>query len=265
MDKKFTLGIIGAGNMASAVLGGILKAGMVSPGRIAVSDPDPEKLAIMRQNKVMAVSDNRLLAAESEYLMFAVKPQVAPAVVEEIKDCIDAGTVISIMAGVRIETLAAALGSRNYARIMPNTPALVGEGVSAVAFSEGYSSRFVLDIFKSIGDVIEIDEKHFAAVTSLSGSGPAYVYMFIDALIKGGVKGGLPEDVAKRLAVGTVRGSAKMVGVDPRKTCELVDAVCSKGGTTIRAVESFREDGLEDTVIRGMDKCRARAKELGDA
>ena len=260
MDKKFTLGIIGAGNMASAVLGGILKAGMVSPGRIAVSDPDPEKLAIMRQNQVTAVSDNRLLATESEYLMFAVKPQVAPAVFEEIKDCIDAGTVISIMAGVRIETLAAALGSRNYARIMPNTPALVGEGVSAVPFSEGYSSRFVGGYC-----VIEIDEKHFAAVTSLSGSGPAYVYMFIDALIKGGVKGGLPEDVAKRLAVGTVRGSAKMVGVDPRKTCELVDAVCSKGGTTIRAVESFREDGLEDTVIRGMDKCRARAKELGDA
>ena len=265
MDKKFTLGIIGAGNMASAVLGGILKAGMVSPGRIAVSDPDPEKLAIMRQNKVTAVSDNRLLAAESEYLMFAVKPQVAPAVFEEIKDCIDAGTVISIMAGVRIETLAAALGGRNYARIMPNTPALVGEGMSVIAFEEGARSQFVADIFASIGKVAELDESKFDAVTSLSGSGPAYVYMFIEALIDGGVEGGLDPETAKLLAIQTVRGSAKMVAVSSRPVGELIDAVCSKGGTTIQAVDSFREDGLEDIVKKGMAKCKKRSEELGNA
>ena len=108
-------------------------------------------------------------------------------------------------------------------------------------------------------------QKYFAAVTSLSGSGPAYVYMFIDALIKGGVEGGLPEEVAKKLAVGTVRGAAKMVATDKRSVEQLTEAVCSKGGTTIRAVESFREDGLEDVVKRGMEKCRKRAEELGDA
>lgn len=265
MEKKFTLGIIGAGNMASAILGGILRAGIVPADKIALSDPDPEKRAVIAQNKVSVFDDNKTVASQSEYLMFAVKPQVAPAVFEEIADCIDAGTVISIMAGVRIATLRAALGDRHYARIMPNTPALVGEGVSAVAFSEGYRSRFVLDIFDSVGDVVEIDEKYFAAVTSLSGSGPAYVYMFIDALIKGGVEGGLPEEVAKKLAVGTVRGAAKMVATDKRSVEQLTEAVCSKGGTTIRAVESFREDGLEDVVKRGMVKCRKRAEELGDA
>ena len=265
MEKKFTLGIIGAGNMASAILGGVLRGGLLRADRIAVSDRDPEKLAVMAQNGVYTTADNREVASLSEYLMFAVKPQVAPAVFEEIAPVISAGTVVSIMAGVPVAKLRAALGERNYVRVMPNTPALVGEGMSVIAFEEGARSQFVADIFASIGKVAELGESKFDAVTSLSGSGPAYVYMFIEALIDGGVEGGLDPETAKLLAIQTVRGSAKMVAVSSRPVGELIDAVCSKGGTTIQAVDSFREDGLEDIVRKGMAKCKKRSEELGNA
>ncbi len=265
MEKKFTLGIIGAGNMASAILGGVLKGGLLKADKIIISDKDDEKLAVMAQNGVAVTNDNKEVATNAEYVMFAVKPQIAPIVFEEISEVISASTVISIMAGISIAKLKSALGERNYARIMPNTPALVGEGMSAVAFSEGYRSRFVTDIFGSVGKVVELDEKLFDAVTSLSGSGPAYVYMFVKALIEGGMQGGLDFATAKELAVQTVRGAAQMVRLDNRPIDELIDAVCSKGGTTIQAVDSFRADGLEDIVVKGMTKCRKRSEELGNA
>lgn len=265
MEKKFTLGIIGAGNMASAILGGILRAGLLPAGKVVISDRDESKLEIMAQNGVATTADNREVAAGCEYLMFAVKPQTAPAVFEEIAPVIEAGTVISIMAGVPVKRLRDALGERNYVRVMPNTPALVGEGMSAVAFEEGKRSQFVLDIFASVGKVAELPEDKFDAVTSLSGSGPAYVYMFVKALIDGGVDGGLDPEVAKLLAVQTVRGSAKMAGLSSKPISELIDAVCSKGGTTIQAVDSFREDDLEGIVRKGMAKCKKRSEELGDA
>ncbi len=265
MEKKFTLGIIGTGNMASAILGGVLRGGLIAPAKIVMSDADPEKLAIAAQNGVAVTASNREVAENSEYLIFALKPQVAPVVFEEIAPVIEATTVISIMAGISIGKLAAALGERNYARIMPNTPALVGEGMSAVTFSKGYRSQFVIDIFSSVGSVVELDESLFDAVTSVSGSGPAYVYMFIKAMTQGGVDGGLDAATAKTLAVKTVIGAAKLAGASPRPLDELIDAVCSKGGTTIEAVRSFREDGLEDIVRKGMAKCKKRSEELGNA
>ena len=265
MEKKFTLGIIGAGNMASAILGGILRGGLLRADRIAVSDRDEGKLAVMAQNGVSVTSDNREIAASAEYLLFAVKPQVAPSVFEEVAPVIEAGTVISIMAGIPVSKLRAALGERNYVRVMPNTPALVGEGMSAIAFEEGKRSQFVADIFSSIGKVVELDESKFDAVTSLSGSGPAYVYMFLKALIDGGVDGGLSPEDAKTLAVQTVRGAAKMVRLSTAPIDELIDAVCSKGGTTIQAVESFRANGLEEIVKKGMAKCKKRSEELANA
>lgn len=265
MEKKFTLGIIGAGNMASAIVGGILRGGLLRADKIIVSDRDSEKRAVMSQNGICVTADNREAASSVEYLMFAIKPQAAAEVLEEIAPVISAGTVISIMAGVPVAKLRAALGERNYVRVMPNTPALVGEGMSVIAFAEGKRSQFVADIFSSIGKVAEADESKFDAVTSLSGSGPAYVYMFIKALIDGGVEGGLDPDTAKKLAVQTVRGAAGMVSASSKPIDELIDAVCSKGGTTIQAVESFREDGLEDIVKKGMAKCKKRSEELANA
>ena len=265
MEKKFTLGIIGAGNMASAILGGVLRGGLLPAGSIIISDRDGEKLAVMAQNGVAVTADNKEVAASCEYLMFAVKPQIAPAVFAEIAPVIKAGTVISIIAGVPVAKLRAALGERNYVRVMPNTPALVGEGMSAVAFADGVRSQFVLDVFASVGKVAELDESKFDAVTSLSGSGPAYVYMFLKALIDGGVEGGLDPETAKLLAVQTVRGSAKMAGMSSKPLGELIDAGCSKSGTTIQAVERFREDDLEGIVRKGMAKSKKRSEEMANA
>lgn len=263
MEKKFTLGIIGAGNMASAIVGGILKSNLLQPSQIIISDLDQEKLKIFEQQGISITSDNRMLVAVCSNLLFAVKPQSAPIVWESIADIISADTVISIMAGISIAKIKAALGERNYARIMPNTPALVGEGMAAIAFSKDFHSNFVVDIFKSLGKVVELDESLFDAVTSLSGSGPAYVYMFIKALIDGGVEGGLDYQTAKTLAVQTVRGSAKMIEFSEKPIDLLIDAVCSKGGTTIQAVDSFRTDNLESIIKTGIKKCRNRSKELG--
>lgn len=263
MDKKFVLGIIGAGNMASAIVGGIISANILSPDKMIISDPDKEKLNCFEKKGLSVTSDNKFLSANCSYLLFAVKPQVAPTVWDDIKDNISADTVISIMAGVSISKLSAALGERNYARIMPNTPALVGEGMSAVAFSNGFRSQFVIDVFKSLGKVVELDESAFDAVTSLSGSGPAYVYMFIKSLIDGGMDGGLDFDTAKTLAIQTVKGSATMIENSNEDIGVLIDRVCSKGGTTIEAVNSFRADGLENIVRRGMEKCKNRSIELG--
>lgn len=263
MDNKFTLGIIGAGNMATAIVGGILKSGLLNPQAIVVSDSDRAKLDIFKDKGLNVTLSNVDAAKHCEYLLLAVKPQIAPAVFSEISEEIYAHTVISVMAGISICRLGSNLGQRNYARVMPNTPALVGEGMAAVAFSEGFFSDFVLDIFSSLGKVVVLDETLFDAVTSLSGSGPAYVYTFIKALIEGGADGGLDYDVAKKLALQTVRGAVEMIEQSDKSVSELIDAVCSKGGTTIQAIESFKEDNLENIVKKGMEKCRLKSKELG--
>ena len=263
MQNKYTLGIIGAGNMAYAIVGGILRGGLLSPADILISDLSDSQLEKFVALGVNVTSDNTLTSTSCEYLFFAVKPQAAEAVFEGIKGVITAPNVLSIMAGISISTLKNALGNRNFARIMPNTPALVGKGMSAVAFNGGYHSEFILNIFRSVGEVAELDESLFDAVTSLSGSGPAYVYMFIKALIDGGMNGGLDYEKSKALALQTVMGATEMIKSSSAPIDELISAVCSKGGTTIQAVNSFIEDGLEDTVKRGMEKCRLRSVELG--
>ncbi len=262
MENKFKLGIIGAGNMATAILQGILKGKVIAPEKIAISDVQEEKRGYFESLGVNFTTDNKMLSSSSEYLLFAVKPQIAPSVFKEISYVITAKTVISIMAGISIAKLQAALGKRKYARIMPNMPAMVGEGASAISFS-GEKDDFVVEIFKSVGKAYEIDENLFDAVTSLSGSGPAYVYAFIDALIKGGMDGGLNKEQATSLAIQTITGAVKMVENSTKPIDEMIDAVCSKGGTTIQAIEHYRENNLEQIVIDGMIKCRNRSAELG--
>jgi pyrroline-5-carboxylate reductase len=263
MNEKFTLGIIGAGNMASAIVGGVLKRGLLSANEIVISDSDAEKLAHFAQSGVNVTTDNIYVGKNCDYILFAVKPQIAPAVLEQLAPTLRAQTVISIMAGVSIAKLERYLGKRNYARIMPNTPALIGEGMAAVAFGKGFRSQFVLDIFNSLGKAVELDESLFDAVTSVSGSGPAYVYLFIKAMIDGGTDGGLDYQTSKTLTLQTVLGAAKMIENSDKQIDLLIDAVCSKGGTTIQAIDSFRADGLEDIVKKGMEKCRLRSEELG--
>ena len=262
MQNKYTLGVIGAGNMAYAIVGGIINGGILKPSDIAISDIDAQKLKAFAKLGVYTQTDNVSLSVNCENLLFAVKPQIAQTVFNEIESSVTANTVISIMAGITLSKLKAALGNRNYARIMPNTPALVGKGMSAIAFSENFYSDFVMNIFRSVGEAIQLDESRFDAVTSLSGSGPAYVYTFIKALIDGGMSGGLDFETSEQLALQTVLGAVEMIKTSDKPINELIDAVCSKGGTTIQAIDSFREDGLENIIKNGMNKCLNRSVEL---
>lgn len=263
MKNKYKLGIIGAGNMATAILNGILSNNILEPSQICISDIDENKLNEIAKKGVSTSTNNIAMSFECEYLLFAVKPQSADEILKSISNVSLCKKVISIMAGVTIKKLKSFLGNVNIARIMPNTPALVGKGMSVVSFSEGYKDEFVLEIFKGIGQVLELDESLINSVTALSGSGPAYVYMFIKALINGGIKVGLDADIAKTLAIQTVIGSAEMVKQSTLDIDTLINNVCSKGGTTIQAVDSYKSDNLEGIIIKGMGKCKARADELG--
>ena len=261
--SKYKLGIIGAGNMSSAITKGILINGVLSPEEIIVSDLSDEKLAAAGVLGVATTKDNLLLARSVEYLLFAVKPQSFPEIGAAIKGAFGA-KVISIMAGITISTLKATLGAEKICRVMPNTPCMIGSGMSALTF-DGYDDEekvFPRSVFSSLGEIIELDESKFDAVTSVSGSGPAYAYMFAQGMIKGGINGGLTFDEAKKLTLATLIGGARMIEHSDKPIDELIDAVCSKGGTTIQAVAYYRLSGLVDTIAVGVDRCRARSVEM---
>ncbi|MGN1235221.1 MAG: pyrroline-5-carboxylate reductase, partial [Christensenellaceae bacterium] len=210
-----------------------------------------------------AVADNATVAKESEYLIIGVRPQDFPAAADSAKGM--AKNVISIMAGIPSETISSQLGGCRVARAMPNLPCRIGYGMTGVdvsAFDEE-EGAFILSLFASRGKAIPVREDQLHAVTGISGSGPAYVYYFIECLAKAGVSQGLSEEEARLLAVQTVIGGAKMVEALPEKSfSELVSSVCSKGGTTIRAIDSFRSDDLEGVVSRAVAACVERSKEL---
>ena len=261
--RKYKLGIIGAGNMSSAITKGILTHGVLSSEEIIVSDLSDEKLAAAQVLGVATTKDNVLLSESVEYLLFAVKPQSFPDIATNIKRA-DFPKVISIMAGVTVATLQESLGAKKICRVMPNTPCMIASGMSALCF-HGYDDLekdFPRSVFSSLGEIIEMEESKFDAVTSVSGSGPAYAYMFAQGMIKGGMNGGLSFEEAKQLTLATLIGGARMIGASERSIDELIDAVCSKGGTTIQAVAYYRMAGLTDIIAEGVDRCRARSVEM---
>lgn len=262
MKTKFLLGVIGAGNMATAIVKGALKS--LNAKDIVVSDKDEAKLEEMKKSGICVTTDNIEVASDCKYLLFAVKPQVAKLVFDEIRDKINADTVISIMAGISIDTISKALGSDlGYVRVMPNTPAMIQKGMSALSFTENVTDKeFVINLFNSLGKTVVLSESDFDAVTSVSGSGPAYVYSFIKAMIDGGTDGGLDFETAKTLTLQTIVGACGMVENSNDDIQTLIDKVCSKGGTTIEAVNSFIADDLNGIIRKGIAKCKARSEEL---
>ena len=222
MDK-YKLGIIGAGNMSSAITKGVLGSKMLLPEEVIVSDLTYDKLERAKSLGVQVSIDNLYLAEHCEYLLFAVKPQSFPDIASSLKGKLSETTVLSIMAGVNVKTLKESLGASKVCRIMPNTPCMIGHGMSALCFDgcDEAARDFALGVFSSMGEVVELDEKKFDAVTSVSGSGPAYVYMFIDGMIKGGMNGGLTFGEAKTVTrVETIgrrkKGGPGVVGRTPR-------------------------------------------------
>jgi pyrroline-5-carboxylate reductase len=255
--------------MSGAITDGILRGKVLDAKRIIVSDTDVEKLDGFKKRGFAVTADNKFLAKNSRNILFAIKPQVFDAVVNEIKDDIRADAVLSIMAGVGTAKIAAALNTVllniKICRVMPNTPCMIGKGICALTFvgySEGEKS-FVFDIFNALGETVELDEDKFDAVTGVSGSGPAYVYYLIDAVIKGGVENGLTFDESKRLTTSVFKGASELAEKSEQSLEVLIKNVASKGGTTEAALKVFAGKNVANSIKNGIAAAVKRSKELG--
>ena len=267
--QNIKLGFIGLGNIASAIIGGILKKELVSAQDICGSDKSRagcEKAT--EQFGITACADNKKVAAEADILFFAVKPIFLPEVMEEIKDVLREDTlIVSIVAGKSIAFMEEGLGgkARKIVRCMPNTPALVGEGCTGVCANENVSAlemEKVLALLGSFGVAQEVPERLMDAVVGVSGSSPAYVFMFIEAMADAAVAAGMPRSQAYTFAAQAVLGSAKMVLETGKHPGELKDMVCSPGGTTIEAVKVLENKGFRAAVMEAMDACVEKSKNL---
>lgn len=260
--KTYKLGVIGCGEMAYAVLQGAVASGILKAEDIICSARKEVSLEKCKREGYATTLDNALVARECEFLLFGVRPQDFPAAAEFVNGLCD--KVISIMAGVSSEKIKALTGAKRVCRCMPNLPCRIGYGMCGVDVSDfcKEDSDFLLSLFAARGKSVAVSEDMLAAVTGISGSGPAYVYYFLESMVKSGVKLGLDEKTARELAVQTVIGGAKMVESTDRSFEELISSVCSKGGTTIEAIESFKSDRLDESIDRGICACVKRAKEL---
>ena len=266
--KTKTLGFLGAGNMAGALIKGLLHAGVLG-NRIVASDVKSERLAHLRaEHGVVTTNDNHELLADADVIVLSVKPQVIDKVLTEIGgDVKDSQLVVSVAAGVPIEALEARLprGSR-VVRAMPNTPATVQAGATAIAGGAHANEddlRVARELFEAVGRVVVLDEAHLDAVTGLSGSGPAYVMLIIEALADGGVKVGLHRDTALLLAAQTVFGAAKLLLDTGEHPGRLKDMVTSPGGTAIAGLHTLESGALRKTLIDAVEVATERAGELG--
>lgn len=260
-----TIGFIGAGNMGSAIAKGLIASEAVMAGNILVTDIDSRKTAEFERIGARVRPNAATLSPEADIVILAVKPNAFEAVLSGIGHIVDP-LYISIAAGITIDYIKGFFDSDvRVIRVMPNTPALIGEGatvVSSKAPATEEDEKTACEIFESVGMVEIMNECYMNAAGSLSGSSPAYVYMMIEAMADAAVADGIPRDTAYRLAAQAVAGSAKMVletGVHPG---DLKDKVCSPGGTTIRAVAELEKSGFRSSVIRAMKACTERSKEI---
>lgn len=262
------LGFIGMGNMGTAIAKGLL-SNKFSPEQIVFADAD--KTRCETTEKELGISDVRAnieCVRQAKYVILAVKPQYYEPVLKEIRQALTREhVVISIAPGKTIQYLKSELGEEvRVVRAMPNTPALVGEGMTGVSFDEAVFSdeenKMIRQFFCSFGKMEKVEEKLMDAVVCASGSSPAYVYMFIEALADGAVKCGLPRKQAYQMAAQTVLGSAKMVLETGLHPGELKDMVCSPGGTTIAGVEALEECGFRSALMKAADACFARCRTI---
>lgn len=262
------LGFIGAGNMAKAMIGGILKNGIFKPEEVIASDMYVPGLEQAKESLgINVTTDNKEVAKNAEVIVLSVKPQFYATVIDEIKDLITENQIIvTIAPGKTLEYLAVAFGHPvKIVRTMPNTPALVGEGITGVCHNELVTKEeldYVCNILGGFGKAEVLSEKLMDVVVSVSGSSPAYVFMFIEAMADAAVADGMPRPQAYKFAAQAVLGSAKMVLETGKHPGELKDMVCSPGGTTIEAVRVLEEKGFRSSVIEAMKACVRIARGL---
>ncbi len=254
------IGFIGAGNMGYAMLKGALSS--ISPENVGVTDRSFDKAeSIAQETGVRHFESNADCVKNCKYVVFSIKPQVYENAVDEIRKYVDdSKIIISLAPNVSIEMLNGMFGKNvRVVRLMPNTPALVGEGMTGYCYDDALFNEeektFLADLFNSFGKAVKVSEKIMSAVVCASGSSPAYVFMFIEALADSVVKYGMSRDDAYTFVAQTVLGSAKMVLESGEHPGVLKDRVCSPGGTTIRAVEKLEECGLRNALFKATEAC----------
>lgn len=259
------IGFIGMGNMGYAMLKGVLK--VVKNTEVLFADVSKERcVKVSEETGVVCVDSNAECANNAKYLILAVKPQYYPMVLKNIENVVRPDhVIISIAPGITIEHLKKELGAdKRIVRAMPNTPALIGCGMTGLCYEEkdfDFNELEVVDrIFSSFGRYRKVEERLMSAVTCVSGSSPAYVYIFIEALADSAVKYGIPREMAYEMAAQTVMGSAKMVLETKQHPGVLKDNVCSPAGTTIAGVSALEEFGFRNSIIKAADECFKRAE-----
>lgn len=269
LPQPLTVGFLGAGRMATALAAGWLRAGLLTANGVFASDPMANaRSAFQNETGRAAGDDNAAVLRAADVLILAVKPQSMADLLREVGPLLEKRhLVISIAAGVTLRQLSAGFGeATRLVRVMPNTPCLVGE--SATGYTPGPTATaddaaLVGRLFDAVGRAVRVSENLLDAVTGLSGSGPAFVYVMIEALADGGVKVGLPREVALALAAQTVLGSARMVLETKQHPGALKDAVASPGGTTIAGLHALERAGVRGAIMDAVEAAAKRATELG--
>lgn len=262
------IGFIGLGNMAKAIIGGMIKQGIVTADEIIGSaKTETTRSKLKEEYGIVTVADNRQVAEEAKVLVLAVKPIIFPEVIDEIKDVMsEEKLIISIAAGKTIEWIEKEFDKKiKLIRCMPNTPALVGEGCTAVCsnlLAAKEDEDFCLKLMGSFGKAIVIPERLMDAAGAVGGSSPAFVFMFIEAMADGAVQAGMPRKQAYEFAAQSVLGSAKMVLETGKHPGELKDMVCSPGGTTIEGVKALEQNGMRAAVMEALRACVEKSCKL---
>src|SRR5262245_567710 len=267
---KKRVAIVGAGNMGVALMKGMIDSRAVPPANIVVSNKRKDKSrALAEKYGVNVAESNADCARGADVVLISVKPQIFARVLEEVREVVPEALLISVAAGIstrRIETVLG--GTPRVIRSMPNTPAVIKEGATAISaglYATPDDVKLAETIFQKIGRVVVVDEVHRDAVTYLSGSGPAYIFLIIEAFADAGVKVGLTREVAMELAVQTIQGSARMLQLTQEHPGKLKDQVTSPGGTAIAGLHTLEAGGLRTTIMNAVEAATNRAKELGDS
>ena len=266
-DKR--VGFLGSGNMGEAIIKGLVAANLVAPRSILAADVRDDRLRdLERQYGVTVARDNRALVRDSDVIVLAVKPQIMDGVLRDVAPAVTREKLlVSVAAGVSTARIRSAIGTDvRLIRVMPNTPALVLEGVTAIARADRLEAGdldIATELFNAVGSVVVLEESALDAVTGLSGSGPAYVALVIEALADGGVNMGLDRATALALATQTVVGAAKLLQQTGLHPGALKDMVSSPGGTTIAGVAALEAGGLRAALMSAVERATARSRELG--
>ncbi|WP_343655582.1 pyrroline-5-carboxylate reductase [Cupriavidus sp.] len=266
MLDSLTFGFLGGGNMASALIGGLVARG-VPAGSIRVVDPSEDARQRLAQSGVKALAAPDAAFGASNVIVLAVKPQQFRDAIAPLAPLLTDNLVISVAAGIRLQDLARWLGRSRLVRAMPNTPALAGMGMTGLAAGPGLSGTdrdIATAVAEAVGQCVWVDnDDQIDAVTAISGSGPAYVFYFVEAMERAAVEMGLSADQGRKLAVETFRGAAALAAESPEPVATLRERVTSKGGTTYAALTAMDASGMKDAFVKAMHAAATRGREMG--